>query len=348
MPNRPLLLAAALADRRATPDHAALTAQALVAERAGLDLVTIEAGPLDPLLIAARLAAQTARIGVVPATSATTTEPFHVSTALATIDVVGRGRGGWLLTVDEPGAVRGTVTWEIPDDVAGDAAEHLEAVRLLWDSWEEGAVIRDVATDRFLDRDKVHHVDFEGRHLAVRGPSITPRPPQGHPPVLVRATDGATLDLALRHADVLVTRDAAVARGGDSADHGAAATPGTRDTTAPHDRPEGGPLRVLELVVDPADLDGLAARIADDHAAGVDGVLLHAEDLEGTLAALLPALAAAGVRPAAGDAPWSGADGTGVPAPADPTGEHPAHDPPPSLRDRLGLPTAPNRFEVPA
>ncbi|CAB4900946.1 unannotated protein [freshwater metagenome] len=317
MPDRPLLLAAALADRRPAPDHAALTARALVAERAGLDLVVLEPGPLDPLLVAARLAAQTAAVGIVPVTSTTTTEPFHVSTALATIDVVARGRAGWVLAVDAPDDVRTTVTWDVPDDVPGDAAEHLEAVRALWDSWEAGAVIRDVATARFLDRDKVHHVDVAGRHLAVRGPSITPRPPQGHPPVLVRVTDDATLDLALRHGDALLTRDEAVARGG-----GPAAT---------------GPLRLLEVDVDPTDLDGLAARLVDEHAAGVHGVVLHAADLEGTLAVLLPALAERDVRPTAA-----------APPDPDPTGEDPPAAPPRSLRDRLGLPAARNRFEVPA
>jgi alkanesulfonate monooxygenase SsuD/methylene tetrahydromethanopterin reductase-like flavin-dependent oxidoreductase (luciferase family) len=317
MPDRPLLLAAALADRRPAPDHAALTARALAAERAGLDLVVLEAGPLDPLLVAARIAAQTAAIAIAPVTSATTTEPFHVSTAVATIDVVARGRAGWVLTVDAPGDVRTTVTWEVADDAVGDAAEHLEAVRALWDSWVAGAVIGDVATARFLDRDKVHHVDVEGRHLAVRGPSITPRPPQGHPPVLVRVTDDATLVLAQRRGDALLTSDAAIARGA-----GAAAT---------------GPVRLLEVDVDPADLDGLAARLVDEHAAGVHGVVLHAADLEGTLAVLLPALAEAGVRPAAP-----------VPPGPDPTGEHPPAELPRSLRDRLGLPAAPNRFEVPA
>ncbi|MDO9407439.1 LLM class flavin-dependent oxidoreductase [Patulibacter sp.] len=343
MPTRPLLLAASLADRRATPDHAALTARALVAERAGLDLVVLEAEPLDPLLVAARLAAQTASIGIVPVTSATTTEPFHVSTALATVDVVARGRAGWVLEVDAADDVRGTVTWEVPGDVPGDAAEHLEAVRALWDSWEEGAVIRDTATDRFLDRDKVHHVDFEGRHLAVRGPSITPRPPQGHPPVLVRVTDEATFELARAHGDALLTTDPHLARGGgeatDRRDGEAATGRDPDDAAAPAGGPGtfAGPVRLLEVDVDPADLDGLAARLADEHAAGVQGVVLRADDLEGTLAVLLPALAAAGVRPLA------------EPGPApDPTGEHPPVAAPPSLRDRLGLPAATNRFEVPA
>lgn len=340
---RPFLLAAALRDPDPVPDPGRLLALARTAEDAGLDLVTIEPGPADALLVAARLAAQTTRIGIVPVVGTTTTEPFHVSTALATIDVVADGRAGWVLYADEPGAVRETVTWDVPGDAAGDAAEHLDAVRALWDSWEEGAVIRDVATDRFLDRDRVHHVDLRGEHLSVRGPSITPRPPQGHPPVLLRATDDATRALALRQADVLVSADPALLRGpsaGDLAD-GAADAAGDAGHRGPAVGP-GGPLRVLELLAGPhADL---AERVLAAHTDGHDGVLLHADDLAGALAVLVPALAAAGVRP--------GAASPGVPSVSDDLGAVPGQGhgaPAPStLRERLGLAPAVNRFGVPA
>jgi alkanesulfonate monooxygenase SsuD/methylene tetrahydromethanopterin reductase-like flavin-dependent oxidoreductase (luciferase family) len=292
----PLLLAAALSDPHARPDPARWTALARTAERARLDFVTVEAGPLDPLLLAARLAAQTERIGLVPVVSPTVTEPFHVSTALATIDVVSRGRAGWLAELIDADTADGLVTWDVPADTVADGAEHVEVVRRLWDSWEDGAEIRDGATARFIDRERVHHIDFRGEHLAVRGPSITPRPPQGHPAVAVRGHD-----LAVRaSADVLFTAD-------------------------PEAPPTPGILRVLEVAVPAGGASrDLAERLIDQHARGFAGFLLHAEDLDGTLGALLPALTALGApRP--------------VPA-----------VPPPTLRARLGLPAAANRYAVPA
>jgi alkanesulfonate monooxygenase SsuD/methylene tetrahydromethanopterin reductase-like flavin-dependent oxidoreductase (luciferase family) len=36
----------------------------------------------------------------------------------------------------------------------------VEAVRRLWDSWEDDAEIRDAATGRFIDRDKLHYIDI--------------------------------------------------------------------------------------------------------------------------------------------------------------------------------------------
>ena len=74
----------------------------------------------------------------------------------------------------------------------------IEVVRRLWDSWEDDAEIRDVATGRFIDRDKLHYIDFEGKWFSVKGPSVTPRPPQGQPPVSVLAHVPVAFALAAR------------------------------------------------------------------------------------------------------------------------------------------------------
>jgi alkanesulfonate monooxygenase SsuD/methylene tetrahydromethanopterin reductase-like flavin-dependent oxidoreductase (luciferase family) len=67
------------------------------------------------------------------------------------------------------------------DELFAEATDYVEVLRRLWDSWEDDAEIRDVATGRFIDRDKLHYIDFAGTHFSVKGPSITPRPPQGQP-----------------------------------------------------------------------------------------------------------------------------------------------------------------------
>jgi hypothetical protein len=126
------------------------------------------AGDLDALDVLAHLAAGTRRIGLVAHTPGALVEPFHVATRTATLDHLSAGRAGW---------------YPAPTPLVEEAGECLAAVRLLWDSWEDAARIRDVASGRFLDGDRIHHVDFVGRHLTVRGPSVTPRPPQGHPVV---------------------------------------------------------------------------------------------------------------------------------------------------------------------
>jgi alkanesulfonate monooxygenase SsuD/methylene tetrahydromethanopterin reductase-like flavin-dependent oxidoreductase (luciferase family) len=95
--------------------------------------------------------------------------------------------------------------WDDADleDLFDEAADAVDVVRRLWDSWEDDAVIRDVATGRFVDRDKLHYIDFTGRFFSVKGPSITPRPPQGQPVVAVLAHAPRVYEFAARSADLV-------------------------------------------------------------------------------------------------------------------------------------------------
>lgn len=179
---------------------------------------------IDAQLIAARIAPVTRHIGLIPTVTTTHTEPFHVSTALATLDYTSRGRAGWQarisatpteaahfgrrtvpeLTGDELAQVLSTGTFpEFVRDLVEEAADAVEVVRRLWDSWEDDAEIRDVGTRRFIDRDKLHYIDFEGRFFSVRGPSITPRPPQGQPVVTALAHAPLVYEFAARGADLV-------------------------------------------------------------------------------------------------------------------------------------------------
>jgi alkanesulfonate monooxygenase SsuD/methylene tetrahydromethanopterin reductase-like flavin-dependent oxidoreductase (luciferase family) len=202
------------------------------AERGLLDFVTIEdglrlqsddhfepddrvdrvRGRLDAVLTAARVAPLTTSIGLVPTAIATHTEPFHLSKAIATLDYVSNGRAGVRIQVsgraDEAAhfgrrefpassldRLADPVVAQASVERFDEAADYVEVLRRLWDSWEDGAEIRDVATGRFIDRAKLHYIDFEGRWFSVKGPSITPRPPQGQP--IVAALGHAALPYRL-------------------------------------------------------------------------------------------------------------------------------------------------------
>ena len=79
----------------------------------------------------------------------------------------------------------------------------VEVVRRLWDSWEDDAIIRDVPTGRFIDRERVHNVDFAGEFFSVTGASITPRSPQGQPIVTALAHQRIPYELAAAQADIV-------------------------------------------------------------------------------------------------------------------------------------------------
>jgi alkanesulfonate monooxygenase SsuD/methylene tetrahydromethanopterin reductase-like flavin-dependent oxidoreductase (luciferase family) len=222
------------------------------AERGLLDFITIEdgldlqsdtrfgpdertdrvRGRLDAVLIAARVAPATRHIGLVPTAITTHTEPFHLSKAIATLDYVSGGRAG--VRVQIAGRADTAAHFgrrEIPplstEQLAGpggrrlvaehfdEAADYVEVLRRLWDSWEDDAEIRDVATGRFIDRGKLHYIDFEGRWFSVKGPSITPRPPQGQPVVAALGHASVPYQLIARSADIgfVTPRDRAHAAG---------------------------------------------------------------------------------------------------------------------------------------
>jgi alkanesulfonate monooxygenase SsuD/methylene tetrahydromethanopterin reductase-like flavin-dependent oxidoreductase (luciferase family) len=209
------------------------------AERGLLDFVTIEdsldlqsddhcgrdmrtdrvRGRLDAVLLAARIAPRTRHIGFVPTAITTHTEPFRISKAIATLDYVSTGRAGVRVRIARRGDTaehfgrREIVPLSIgrlSDPEAAtqiaehfdEAADYVEVLRRLWDSWEDDAEIRDVATGRFIDRDKLHYIDFEGRWFSVRGPSITPRPPQGQPVVAALGHATVAYRLIARSADI--------------------------------------------------------------------------------------------------------------------------------------------------
>ncbi|MFE7192071.1 LLM class flavin-dependent oxidoreductase [Kitasatospora sp. NPDC057541] len=291
---RQLHLSAAL-DSPGHVDAAHFTALARLAERAALDFVTLddsyapEPRRLDALATFARLAPVTQGLGLVPTVTTTHTEPFHTSISVNTLDWVSEGRAGWLVGVSDTEAEarafgrKGTAP---ADELWAEAADAAEVATRLWDSWEDDAEIRDTATGRFVDRAKLHHIDFEGPHFSVRGPSTTPRPPQGRPVVAVTVTAAdlapdagpggrARVTTAARYADVVLL---------DAPDRA------TRLTAATELRLRGGEaLRILARI--PAALPddaATAALIAEvtEGGGGVDGFHLVPADPARDLAAI--------------------------------------------------------------
>jgi alkanesulfonate monooxygenase SsuD/methylene tetrahydromethanopterin reductase-like flavin-dependent oxidoreductase (luciferase family) len=176
-------------------------------------------GRLDAVLVAARVAPLTRRIGLVPSVTVTHTEPFHISKAIATLDYVSLGRAGVRVQVSarpDEAAHFGRRTFPavgsdvdpaartvLVEDLMAEAADYVEVLRRLWDSWEDDAEIRDVDSGRFVDRAKLHYIEFSGRWFSVKGPAITPRPPQGQPPVMALAHSTLPYRFALGSADAV-------------------------------------------------------------------------------------------------------------------------------------------------
>ncbi|MBP1327056.1 alkanesulfonate monooxygenase SsuD/methylene tetrahydromethanopterin reductase-like flavin-dependent oxidoreductase (luciferase family) [Leucobacter exalbidus] len=329
-------------------------------------------GRLDAVMVASWVAPHTHQIGILPTVTTTHTEPFHVATGLQTLDHISEGRAGWQLRVSlgaaeadafgrkqAPEVDVTTLIAGRPDagfgELVDEAADVVEVTRRLWDSWEDDAIIRDAATGRFLDRDRVHHINFEGDKFSVVGPSIVPRSPQGQLPVTLLAHNPQVTELAARSADVVfITPENASAQAGASRGLSVAdLVQGVRDAEQRVGRDPHAPLKIVadlvvvldtdtETATDRLDrlnhtagfafesdarilagsADDVADLIAEWRAHGIDGVRLRPavlpDDLTAITSRLVPVLRERGLLAAT--------------------------TPTTSLRDRFGLTPAANRY----
>jgi len=271
-------------------------------------------GRLDAVLIASFVAPLTRRIGLVPTVTTAHPEPFHVATGIQTLDFASRGRAGVRLVAGASAAERANfgrrssgvdaipTSGRVEDSAEilaafREAGEFADVLSRLWDSWQDDAIIRDAATSRFLDADRVHNIEFEGEFFSVTGASIVPRSPQGRPLLTVLAHQTVPYRLAAEHADLVFVTP-----------HDAAERPGFElggirselDTAADELRTDRERLRVFaDLLVLIEDSES-AARSAAQRLDEWDGAPLASDarivvGTPGDVAAAVRELAAAGV-----------------------------------------------------
>ncbi len=163
---------------------------------------------LEPTVSLSAVAAVTERIGLIATLSTTYNEPYNVARRIAALDHVSHGRAGWnIVTTRSAGASRnfGTAGAEAAADRYARAAEFMEVVLALWDSWDDGALLGDKAAGIFADTARIHAIQHSGRYYSVEGPLPTPRSPQGRPVLVQAGYSDAGLDFAARYADILFT-----------------------------------------------------------------------------------------------------------------------------------------------
>ena len=162
----------------------------------------------EPLTLLATLAAHTTRIGLAATLSTTYSDPYTVARQFASIDHISGGRAGWnIVTSPLEGSA---LNYSRPEHPQHDlryriADEFVEVAKGLWDSWEEGAFIRNKETGQFIDPSKMHRLGYEGEFFSVQGPLNISRSRQGRPVLIQAGSSEAGRDFASRHADVIFT-----------------------------------------------------------------------------------------------------------------------------------------------
>lgn len=337
---------------------------------------------LDALLLLSWIAPNVERIGLIPTVTTTHTEPFHVGIGLQTLDHISLGRAGWQLKVSTGPAEaaafgrRPAPAIDVEAVIDGredpglaelldEAADAAEVARRLWDSWEDDAIIRDRASGRFLDAERLHRIEFEGERFSVIGPSIVPRSPQGQLPIALLAHTPEVYRLAARSADVVFvtpggdSRASGASRGKDVAEIVAEVRAAEREV----DRAAQGlaPLRIVVDVVVAFDAagDGGTDETGRDRLSRLD----EASGAEFASDAAIVTGSAARVAELIEEWRSAGAEGVRIRPLAQPRDVRaiadellpalrergladPADRAAGSLRERFGLGTAPNRYAV--
>jgi FMN-dependent oxidoreductase (nitrilotriacetate monooxygenase family) len=170
---------------------------ARIAERGKFDLLFVSDGLVmnpgdhpsflcrfEPTTLISVLSAATKHLGLGATISTSYSEPYNVARIFASIDHISGGRAAWnVVTSTAPAAALNFsreqhMEHEHRYEVAN---EFVDVVKGLWDCWEDGAIVADKASGRFIDASKVRPLDHKGRFFQVKGPINMARSPQGHP-----------------------------------------------------------------------------------------------------------------------------------------------------------------------
>lgn len=167
----------------------------------------------EPIALLSALAAVTSKIGLVGTLSTSYSDPFTVARQFASIDLLSKGRAGWnAVTSPLEGSARNYGRASHPDHALRYeiAAEHIEIVKGLWDSWDDDAFVRDRAKGQFADFTKLHRLNFKGRFHSAEGPLNIQRSPQGQTVLFQAGGSDAGIDLAGLHADAVFANSASI------------------------------------------------------------------------------------------------------------------------------------------
>jgi alkanesulfonate monooxygenase SsuD/methylene tetrahydromethanopterin reductase-like flavin-dependent oxidoreductase (luciferase family) len=187
----------------------ALLDQVSAAEAAGLDFILLAdrlgvrpadelssvAVPFEPTLLASALATRAAGIGIVAAASSAQHEPYNLARRFASLDLVSKGRSGWLVVP--------------PEGNAGRESEYVGVVTALWDSFEDDSFLYDKAAGRFFDPAKMYVAHHTGANFSVRGPLNVNRSPQGRPVIAHLIREGGEA-LAVQTGELLLLQASTV------------------------------------------------------------------------------------------------------------------------------------------
>lgn len=163
---------------------------------------------LDPIPLAASVAALTEQIGIGITVSTSFFHPYAIARSMGTLDVLSRGRIAWNVVTsafDEEAQRHGMPSLLPKEERYDRADEVVEACLRLWKSFPAQAYVVDKNTTTFIDPFALESFEYEGRYVSTKGPISTPPSPQGHPVIMQAGSSPRGRDFAARWAEIVFT-----------------------------------------------------------------------------------------------------------------------------------------------
>ena len=168
----------------------------------------------EPTVVASLMMAATSRLGIVPTLSTFAYHPYLTARIVGTLDQVSGGRAGWnMVTGSSDLSAQNFGLTGLPEhDTRYEmAAEYIDVVTKLWDSWEPGAIVADRTTGVLIEPSKVHTIDHQGTYYGSRGPLNSGPCPQGRPVIAQAGGSARGRAIASQYADTIVAHPKGVA-----------------------------------------------------------------------------------------------------------------------------------------
>ncbi|PXX54806.1 FMN-dependent oxidoreductase (nitrilotriacetate monooxygenase family) [Nocardia tenerifensis] len=163
-------------------------------------------GAQEPLIVLSALSAVTTHVGLIATVTTTFQHPYNLARLFGTLDHVSNGRAAWNAVTSSVGEENyGDGDLPTPEQRYERAAESLEVVNALFDSWRPGALTADGRGGAILDAELVRPIDHAGTYFTVRGPLNIPPLPQRRPVQFQAGQSEAGIELGARFAEVVFT-----------------------------------------------------------------------------------------------------------------------------------------------
>ncbi|MCX6469349.1 MAG: NtaA/DmoA family FMN-dependent monooxygenase [Corynebacteriales bacterium] len=163
---------------------------------------------LDPIVAQSVISAATENIGLIVTATTSYNDPYNLARQFASLAAVSGGRAGWNLVVTGGDAAARNHSFEqaLPKaDRYERAAEFIDVVTALWDSWSPSSVIADRATGHYLDARGIHPINHDGKHFRVAGPLKAPPLEHGRPILIQAGASAHGVELGARTSDAIYT-----------------------------------------------------------------------------------------------------------------------------------------------